>query len=70
MAGMWDTLKKTIQLYLDKAKKDWLNYSIYEKGLAAITLNRFGEKETAKKIVESLKETSSNILTLFLLKLN
>jgi uncharacterized protein YfaS (alpha-2-macroglobulin family) len=55
-----DTLKKTIQLYLDKAKKDWLNYSIYEKGLAAITLNRFGEKETAKKIVESLKETSSN----------
>ncbi|MCP2029276.1 TonB-dependent SusC/RagA subfamily outer membrane receptor [Flavobacterium sp. HSC-32F16] len=55
-----DTLKKTIQLYLDKAKKDWLNYSIYEKGLAAITLNRFGEKETAKKIIESLKETSSN----------
>lgn len=25
-----------------------------------MTLNRFGEKETAKKIIESLKETSSN----------
>jgi len=55
-----DTLKKATKLYLQTAKKDWLNYSIYEKGLAALTLNRFGESETAKKIIESLKETSSN----------
>ncbi|MBZ4042036.1 alpha-2-macroglobulin family protein [Flavobacterium hibisci] len=55
-----DTLKKETKLYLETAKKDWLNYSLYEKGLAAITLNRFGEKESAKKIIESLKETSSN----------
>ncbi|CAM3679023.1 carboxypeptidase-like regulatory domain-containing protein [Flavobacterium chungbukense] len=55
-----DTLKKASKLYLETAKKDWLNYSIYEKGLAALTLNRFGEKESAKKIIESLKETSSN----------
>lgn len=55
-----DTLKKVTKLYLETAKKDWLNYSIYEKGLAALTLNRFGEKESAKKIIESLKETSSN----------
>jgi TonB-dependent SusC/RagA subfamily outer membrane receptor len=55
-----DTLKKGTKLYLETAKKDWLSYSLYEKGLAAITLNRFGEKETAKKIIESLKETSSN----------
>jgi hypothetical protein len=34
---------------LETAKNDWLNYSIYEKGLTALTLNRFGEKETAKK---------------------
>ncbi|OIV43275.1 carboxypeptidase-like regulatory domain-containing protein [Flavobacterium johnsoniae] len=54
-----DTLKKATKLYLETAKKDWLNYSVYEKGLAALTLNRFGEKETAKKIIESLKETSS-----------
>jgi TonB-dependent SusC/RagA subfamily outer membrane receptor len=54
-----DTLKKASKLYLESAKKDWLSYSLYEKGLAALTLNRFGEKETAKKIIESLKETSS-----------
>jgi len=55
-----DTLKKATKLYLETAKKEWLNYSLYEKGLAALTLNRFGEKESAKKIIESLKETSSN----------
>jgi TonB-dependent SusC/RagA subfamily outer membrane receptor len=55
-----DTLKKATKLYLETAKKDWLTYSLYEKGLAALTLNRFGEKETAKKILESLKETASN----------
>jgi uncharacterized protein YfaS (alpha-2-macroglobulin family) len=55
-----DTLKKAAKLYLETAKKDWLNYSLYEKGLAALTLNRFGEKDSAKKILESLKETSSN----------
>nr|WP_315211260.1 MG2 domain-containing protein [uncultured Flavobacterium sp.] len=54
-----DTLKKATKLYLETAKKDWLTYSLYEKGLAALTLNRFGEKETAKKIIESLKETAS-----------
>lgn len=55
-----DTLTKTINKYLDAVKKDWLTYSLYEKGLAALTLNRFGEQESAKKIIESLKETASN----------
>jgi TonB-dependent SusC/RagA subfamily outer membrane receptor len=55
-----DTLKKATKLYFETAKKEWLTYSLYEKGLAALTLNRFGEKETAKKILESLKETASN----------
>ncbi|QOG03709.1 alpha-2-macroglobulin [Flavobacterium sp. MDT1-60] len=55
-----DTLKKAAKLYLETAKKDWLSYSLYEKGLAALTLNRFGESDSAKKIIESLKETSSN----------
>ncbi|RXM48125.1 MG2 domain-containing protein [Flavobacterium sp. YO12] len=55
-----DTLKKAVKLYLETAKNNWLNYSIYEKGLAALTLNRFDEKETAKKIIESLKETASS----------
>ncbi|MBF4507248.1 carboxypeptidase-like regulatory domain-containing protein [Flavobacterium sp. JLP] len=55
-----DTLKKATKLYIEAIKKDWLSYSLYEKGLASLTLNRFGEKESAKKIIESLKETSSN----------
>jgi TonB-dependent SusC/RagA subfamily outer membrane receptor len=55
-----DTLKKATKLYLETAKKDWLSYSLYEKGLAALTLNRLGESDSAKKILESLKETSSN----------
>lgn len=55
-----DTLKKATKLYLEAAKKDWLTYSLYEKGLAALTLHRFGEKDAAKKIIESLKETASN----------
>jgi uncharacterized protein YfaS (alpha-2-macroglobulin family) len=55
-----ETLKKATKLYLETAKKEWLNYSLYEKGLAALTLHRFGEKEAAKKIIESLKETASN----------
>ena len=55
-----DTLKKAAKLYLEIAKRDWLSYSLYEKGLAALTLNRFGESVTAKKIIENLKETASN----------
>ncbi|WP_163407852.1 alpha-2-macroglobulin family protein [Flavobacterium ajazii] len=55
-----DTLKKATKLYLETAKKEWLNYSIYEKGLASLILNRFEEKESAKTIIESLKETASN----------
>ncbi|MBD0725577.1 hypothetical protein B6A10_10340 [Flavobacterium sp. L1I52] len=55
-----DTLKKVSKIYLETAKKDWLHYSLYEKGLAALTLNRFGEKEAAKTILTSLKETASN----------
>lgn len=55
-----DTLTKTTKRYLETAKTDWLGYSLYEKGVAALVLHRFGEKESAKKILESLKETASN----------
>lgn len=55
-----DTLKKVTKRYFERAKEEWLTYSIYEKSLTALALHRFGEKETAKKIIESLKETASN----------
>ncbi|MCO6174307.1 MG2 domain-containing protein [Flavobacterium sp. NRK F10] len=40
-------------------KKDWLEYSLYEKGLIALSLQRMGKKEWAKKIITHLKETVS-----------
>jgi hypothetical protein len=55
-----DTLKKITKRYLETAKENWLNYSLYEKGMTALVLNRFGETSSAKKIIESLKETASN----------
>ncbi|CAN1545251.1 Alpha-2-macroglobulin [Flavobacteriaceae bacterium] len=55
-----DTLKKITKRYLETAKENWLNYSLYEKGMTALALNRFGETSSAKKIIESLKETASN----------
>jgi hypothetical protein len=36
------------------------HYSLYEKGMAALVLNRFEEPTAAKMIIESLKETANN----------
>ncbi|UQD56047.1 MG2 domain-containing protein [Flavobacterium sp. K5-23] len=55
-----DTLKKIVDIYLENAKENWLSYSLYEKGMASLVLNRFSEKNTAKKILENLRETASN----------
>lgn len=55
-----DTLKKVTKRYLETAKENWLNYSLYEKGMTALILNRFGETTASRKILESLKETASN----------
>ncbi|CAM3973635.1 MG2 domain-containing protein [Flavobacterium antarcticum] len=49
-----------IQLQLKQCKTDWLSYSLYEKGLLALIMNRFNEKDFAKKVIASLKETVSN----------
>jgi TonB-dependent SusC/RagA subfamily outer membrane receptor len=55
-----DTLKVAIKKYVENVKENWLTYSLYEKGMAALVLNRFDEKATAKKILENLRETASN----------
>ncbi len=49
-----------INTQLQSITTDWQSYSLYNKALASLILYRFGEKNTAKKIVESLKETASN----------
>lgn len=53
-------LKKAIDKYLIQIKDNWLTYSLYEKGMAALALNRFGEKEAALKIIRGLEETAAN----------
>lgn len=42
--------------YLSKFKDSWADLSLYEKALVAMTLYRYGETETAKRILHSLKE--------------
>ncbi|MGG7034434.1 MAG: MG2 domain-containing protein [Flavobacterium sp.] len=55
-----DKLKEMTDLCIKNLKKNWISNSLYQKGLASLVLNRFGEKETAKKILVNLKETASN----------
>ncbi|GGD32077.1 alpha-2-macroglobulin family protein [Flavobacterium orientale] len=38
-------------------KANWLQYSLYKKALLALTMNRFGDKKFAEKIITNLKET-------------
>ncbi|MGH2664984.1 carboxypeptidase-like regulatory domain-containing protein [Flavobacterium sp.] len=55
-----EDLKKVIAVYLQNIKTNWTSYTLYEKGMASLTLNRFGEITVAKDIIEGLKETASN----------
>lgn len=54
-----EKLKVIFNNQFEKFKKEWLTYSLYQKGLAAICLQRMGEKEWAKKVIIHLKETAS-----------
>jgi uncharacterized protein YfaS (alpha-2-macroglobulin family) len=45
---------------MKQIKKDWLTYSLYEKGMLAMAMYRFKEKSFAKKIITHLKESSAN----------
>lgn len=49
-----------IRLQIKQSKEDWLTYSLYEKGLLSLIMNRFNEKDFAKKIINSFRETASN----------
>jgi TonB-dependent SusC/RagA subfamily outer membrane receptor len=61
-----DSIKKITDGYLRSMNKStaylkmkWLDFSLYEKGMAALIMNRYGYKDVAKKILNNLKETSS-----------
>jgi TonB-dependent SusC/RagA subfamily outer membrane receptor len=55
-----DSLQKVTSRYVQALKGNWLKLSLYEKGLAALVLHRFGETAAAKKVLVNLKETSAN----------
>lgn len=54
-------LDSMIKVDLVNLKKEWLNYPLYQKGLMALVMHRYNEKEFAKKIITHLKETSASI---------
>ena len=56
---------RLIQLQLKYSKEDWLNYSLYEKGLLALIMNRFNEITFAKKIITAL--TVSTLIPIYYL---
>ncbi|WP_192821545.1 alpha-2-macroglobulin [Rufibacter sp. LB8] len=51
-------LQKAWQAFQVVAQQDWLSQSIYEQGLLALTMQRFGKPELTQKIIKSLLERS------------
>lgn len=54
-----EALKNTIGKSVAALKKDWLSLTLYEKAMAAITLKRMNEPETARKIIDHLKDSAA-----------
>lgn len=57
---MPENLKNYVTSGLEQLKSDWLDLNLYQKAMAALVLDRFGDKASAQKILESLRETASN----------
>ncbi len=55
-----DTLKLKINKDLEGLKENWLSSSLYKKAMSALIFKRFGDSNTAIKIINNLKETASN----------
>ena len=45
--------------YFNQLENSWTTLSLYEKALTAMTMNRYGKTDIARKIVHSLKEYST-----------
>ena len=50
--------RKIAEKIIKLQKEEWLQQSLYNKGMLAMLLHTFDEKETAKQILNSLKETA------------
>ncbi len=54
-----DRPTKELGYYLDQATKYWLGKGLYQEGMLALALHRFGNKAEAMKIVNSLRERAT-----------
>ncbi|MES2828683.1 MAG: MG2 domain-containing protein [Bacteroidota bacterium] len=53
------TYTNALSISLNEIKTNWLKLNLYERGLAALVLHRYGQHNEAMKIVASLKEQSA-----------
>jgi uncharacterized protein YfaS (alpha-2-macroglobulin family) len=49
---------EAFKYYYSQVGTYWTNFNIYAQAITALVTNRFGDKETARKIIRSLKERS------------
>lgn len=54
------SLSAVVKRSVNSLKKEWLQLSLYQKAMASLVMYRYGETETAKKIITHLKESSSS----------
>lgn len=54
------SLIKYAETSVKEIKLNWKQYNLYEKGMAALILHRFGDTLSAKRIITALRETASN----------
>src|SRR5690606_20023589 len=55
-----DSLRLKMDKDLQILKDNWLNTSLYQKGMMALIFELFGDSNTAKNVINNLKETASN----------
>ncbi|MDR2036777.1 MAG: hypothetical protein LBQ60_02520 [Bacteroidales bacterium] len=48
--------RRAFDFYLDQSARYWTNFNLYSQAMAALVLNRYGDKKTAGTIIRSLKE--------------
>ena len=54
-----DRPSKEIGYYLGQADKYWLGKGLYQEGMLALALHRYGRKDAAQRIVASLRERAT-----------
>ena len=51
-------VQEALDFYKEQIRSHWLKKSLYQKGLMALIMHRYGDQDSANKILESLKQFS------------